>query len=206
MYHRVFLFSFNNHEEALKFVELLSEHLKGANIIVDFKGTTVKVRVYGSRNEIESTFLKIKDIVAIIKGESKGGLRKYPLRYLLTKAELKAPIPINLIKDILTLKGFDVEIKRGCVITNASLKEVQKTLEKTSEAYLKLRTIKASPKAKKVIALMMVLTGDSVEEVIKRLFNSKVINVIEKRGTYVLSSRYEEVIEFMKKLLNRAQV
>jgi len=206
MYHRVFLFSFSDYEEALKFIELLSEHLKGANIIVDFKGTTVRVRIYGSRSDIESTFLKIKDLVAIVKGESKGGLRKYPLRYILTNANLKAPIPVNLIQDVLVLRGFKAEIKRGHIVTDASLKEVQRILETISEIYLKLREVKASPRAKKVIALLATLTGSSIEESLKMLIDEGIIRTVEKTKAYVITCKYEAAIEAVRKLLNRTNL
>jgi len=201
MHHRVFLFSFNSNEEALRFVELLSEHLRGANIIIDLKGTTVKVRVYGSRSDIKSTFLKIKDLVTIVKGERGEGLKKYSLRYLLTSSELKAPIPIDLIRDVLALKEFKVEIKRGYVITDASLEEVRRTIERISEIYSELRSVRASPRAKKVIALMSSLTELSVGEALKVLLDNGVIRTVEGAGTYALTCKYEVVLEVVRKLL-----
>lgn len=201
MYHRIFLFSFNNNDEALKFIELLSKHLKGANIIVDLRGTTVRVRIYGSRNDIKSTFLKVKDLVTIVKVEYKKGLKRYPLKYLLTSSELKSPIPIDLIQDILTLKGFKAEIKRGHVITNASLEDIQQVIKKISETYFRLKNLRASPRAKKVIALMVSLTELPIKEILEILLNNGVVSKVKNVGTYVLTCKYEDALKVMRKLL-----
>ncbi len=201
-YHRVFTFTFRSPEEALRFVELLSEHLRGANIIVNMRGSSVKVRVYGSRDEIEDVALRMRDALTVVRGSGRAGLKRYPLRYLLDKAELRASIPIDLLRDVLELKGFKASIERGCLATDASLSDVLAALEGLSEAYLSLVRVKASPKAKRLAALLSSVRGVPAPEALEELARSGVIRRVEGAGTYVSAMEYGEALSAVRKLLS----
>lgn len=204
MSYRIIKFSFNNKDEAIDFIELINTQLKTANLIVDLKGNIVSVKIYGTKDEIKGIISELKDLLSLVRSREKGAFLKVSIKHLLSSVNLKASIPINLILEIVQMKGYEIRMNKGYLVTNASFELLKDIAIKLSNAYFKLKNIQATPKAKRIIALYSLLFDKDINDSIKELHKMRIINVIKDLGRYTLSSNYEEAVDKIKNLLKQS--
>ncbi|WP_367834438.1 DUF2067 family protein [Vulcanisaeta sp. JCM 16159] len=109
MVHRKFVFVFNSMDEALTFIEAITNKIKSKELLIRYdvgNGIRVWVSMQGEPHEIELYSMEIKRAYNDIKlMRGKFGVRTYDISLILSKARLSAAMPIDLIIDLLHIKA-----------------------------------------------------------------------------------------------------
>ncbi len=207
---REFVFTFNNVNEALTFMEMLTGKIKSKELLIRYdtgSGVRVWISIQGEPpHEVELYSMEIKRVYNDIKlMRGKFGIRAYDVSLILSKARLNAAIPIDLIIDLLQIKGINAELdgSKIRVVGNIKLEDLVKLAEDISRIYNELIDAEVSAQAKRIIALYALLMGKDVKDSIKELLNKGLLSKYGDSELLVLSMDYKHALSRLQELVER---
>jgi len=204
---RELVFTFNNINEALTFMEMITNKIKSKEVLIRYdtgSGIRVWVSIQGEPHEVELYIMEIKRLYNDIKlMRGKFGVRTYDISFILSKARLSAAIPIDLIIDLLHIKGINAEIEgsRIKVVGDVKLENLISTAEGISRIYDEMIDMEISAQAKRVIALYSMLLGKDVKDSIKELLNNGLLSKYGDTEMLVLSMDYKHALSKLQEMI-----
>ncbi len=207
---REFVFTFNNVNEALTFMEMLTGKIKSKELLIRYdtgSGVRVWISIQGEPHEVELYSMEIKRVyndIKLMRG-GKFGIRAYDVSLILSKARLNAAIPIDLIIDLLQIKGVNAELdgSKIRVVGNIKLEDLVKLAEDISRIYNELIDAEVSAQAKRIIALYALLMGKDVKDSIKELLDKGLLSKYGDSELLVLSMDYKHALSRLQELVER---
>ncbi|ADN50895.1 DUF2067 family protein [Vulcanisaeta distributa] len=206
---REFVFTFNNVNEALTFMEMLTSKIKSKELLIRYdtgSGVRVWVSIQGEPHEVELYSMEIKRVYNDIKlMRGKFGTRAYDVSLILSKARLSAAIPIDLIIDLLQIKGINAELdgSKIRVVGDVKLEDLIKLAEDISRIYNELIDAEVSAQAKRIIALYALLMSKGVKDSIKELLDKGLLSKYGDSELLVLSMDYKHALSRLQELVER---
>jgi len=201
------LFSFQDSNEAIRFVEYIQSRLHGENLNAVIKGSKVKIILIGGKQDLEM-------LVPLVKKEYRNwilstrrrvdGFYRHSIARLLRSVTLEASIPINSIIDILKLKGFEAEIRGEYIETTADFDKILKITEIFSRNYKKVLEVSGyTPMARRVMAIAMTVCDEDVTLLTEKLIKLGVIFFDSNSGRKSLKMSYKEAIDKIAELCEK---
>ena len=204
---RELVFTFDNVSEALTFIEAVTNRIKSKELLIRYNvGSNVKVwvAIQGEPYEVELYAAEIKRIYNDIKlMRGKYGIRVYDVSLILSKAKLKAAMPIDLLVDILNIMGIEAEIEGSKIRVRDSLglEDLVKIVEEVSELYHEMIDMEISAQAKRVIAIYSFIMKKPIKESIDDLLSHGLINRYGDSELLVLSTDYDHALLKLQELI-----
>ncbi len=203
---RKLVFKVSSTEELEKLVEVISESVtvKGVEVYLETKTNTVCVYIYGPKDLAKQAEAQILQAVKAYRGQTRKdyrGLYHYDILQVLDKLNLKVAIPLDLLVEVLKLKGYRAELRKGILYTDASLDELGKVAKRIADAYYALRYSELTTQAKKAVALAAALLDvdeSRVEELANNLLKEGLLKTFELpdgRVRIIPSMHWEEVFK-----------
>jgi len=165
--------------------EILEEYLsklqlraKSMDMCVKTKLNHVKVTFYGDPEEVQRAVYEAKRLLRELTGTLKptrSGFFKYRLSRVLSEAELKVAIPLELLEIALNLSGYETKIVKGNIMSKANYKLVLDTIKRISEIYYESLKIKLPSNVRRLVVLYSLLTNRSLKSAIHDLLNRGIL-------------------------------
>ncbi|RLE55091.1 MAG: hypothetical protein DRJ40_09030 [Thermoprotei archaeon] len=149
-------------------LEEITARVKSTTIRIQSRLNTIEIYIYGTKDMIRAAESEIREIVKYVRGmltRDFRGLYTYPISHVLSRAGLRVAIPVDLLIQVLEVKGYRAKIEGGSIRTDATVDVVQDLARKISEVYYNLSTSNLAPTAKKLVAYYILAKNYSVEEV-----------------------------------------
>ena len=160
---------FRSPSDAVKFLETLEATI-GSEIAGELKMNKVKIYVYARGERYKEIVRRIQALYSTVRGTYTPGLRRYEFSALLSISESKTPVSPQVVVELLKLRGFEARLlKGGYIETNADTDTLREIIGELSRAYARLVRLPATTPAKRLVALLSVYWGISVEETVERL-------------------------------------
>ena len=201
------MFTFNNVDEALTFMEMVTSKIKSRELLIRYDaggGVRVRVSIQGEPHEVELYSMEVRRVYNDIKlMRGKFGVRTYDVSLILSKARLTAAIPIDLVVDLLQLRGVSAELdgSRIRVAGDVGLEDLVRLAEDVSRIYGELMDMDVSAQAKRVIALYALLMGRDVRGSIKELIDKGLLSKYGDSELLVLSMDYRHALSRLQDLV-----
>lgn len=204
---RELVFTFNNANEALTFMEIVTSRIKSKELLIKYDvsgGIRVHVSIQGEPHEVELYAVEIRRIyndVRMMRGRY--GVRTYDISLILNKARLKAAMPIDIVIDAMHIMGINAEIEGSKIRIRDSLglDDVVRMIEKMSELYRDMLDMDISAQAKRVIAIYSFVTGKPIKDCIIDLLNHELITKYGDSELLVLSMDYDHALLRLQELI-----
>ncbi|BDR91616.1 DUF2067 family protein [Vulcanisaeta souniana] len=204
---REIVFTFNNMNEALTFMEMVTSKIKSKEILIRYdtgNGIRVWVSIQGEPHEVSLYSMEIRKIYNDIKlMRGKSGVYTYDISIILNKARLSAAIPIDLVIDILHMKGINAEMEGSKIriVGSTTLEELVGIAEELSRVYGEMIDMEISAQAKRVIAIYSLLTGKGIKDSIKDLLEQGLLSRYGDTELLVLSMDYKHALLRLQELI-----
>ncbi len=210
MARREFTFTFDNQQDALTFIDLVSKKVKSKELLIRYNlyGNVVKVwiAIQGDAHEVEvygNEVLKIYRDLKLMKGRF--GVKTFDVSFILAKARLEAAIPIDIIVDILQLMGVPTEVEGSKIKVKGdmSLERLVEIAESISKLYREMMEREISSQAKRVIAIYAYLSKKPLDEAIADLLRHNIIKRYGDTELLVLSTDYTHALLKLQEILEK---
>lgn len=204
---REFVFTFSNMSEALTFMEMLTSKIKSRELLIRYdtgSGIRVWVSIQGEPHEVELYSMEIKRVYNDIKlMRGKFGVRAYDVSLILSKARLSAAIPIDLLIDLLQIRGVNAELdgSKIRIMGDIKLEDLVSLAESISRIYSELIDAEVSAQAKRIIALYALLMGKDVKDSIRELLDKGLLTKYGDTELLVLSMDYKHALLKLQELM-----
>ena len=206
---RELVFTFNSMSEALTFMEMVTNKIKSKELLIRYdagNGIRVWVSIQGEPHEVELYSMEVKRVYNDIKlMRGKFGTRTYDVSLILSKARLSAAIPMDLIIDLLQVKGISAELdgSKIRVMGDVGLDDLVKLAEDISRIYSELMDMEVSAQAKRIIALYALLMGKGVKDSINELLSRGLLSRYGDTDLIVLSMDYRHALLRLQELMEK---
>ena len=190
-------------------MEMVTNKIKSKELLIRYdvgNGTRVWLSIQGEPHEIELYSMEIKRIYNDIKlMRGKFGAHTYDVSLILGRAKLNAAIPIDLIVDLLQVKGINAELdgSKIRIVSDVTLEDLIKLAEDISRIYNELMDMEVSAQAKRIIALYALLMGKSVKDSINELLNKGLLSRYGDTELLVLSMDYRHALSRLQELVEK---
>ncbi len=208
-YYKVLTITFDNVEEAVRFLDLISRKIRVFQLYARTRaGKIVELTLVGDPAEVTVALAEIKKIAKTIKEmyKKERGLATYDIRIILDHAKIEAAIPLDVAFKVLELLGHRVEVlKSGKVRTDAEFSRVIEVVEQVSKIYRDMIDMDITPQAKRIIAMWCVVFDRSPEEAVEELETLGIVKryITQERSLIVLSYNYEEAYKKVKEYVEK---
>ncbi|RLE87832.1 MAG: hypothetical protein DRJ49_05875 [Thermoprotei archaeon] len=159
--------------------EILEEYLNKLRIRVRYIDMYVKTRLnhikitfYGTPEEVQRAAYEARRLLGELTGTLKptrSGFFRYRLDRVLSEAELKVAIPLELLEIALSLSGYETKIVKGYVMSRANYRLVLEMATKISKVYYESLKIKLPSNVRRLVVLYSLLKDRTLEESIEDL-------------------------------------
>ncbi|MFB6470704.1 MAG: DUF2067 family protein [Vulcanisaeta sp. AZ3] len=208
---RELVFVFNDFDEALTFMEMLTKRIKSRLLFIKYdvgRGVKVRVAVQGEPYEVELYSSEIRRIYDDIKAmRGRFNVKVYDMSILLNKARLKAAMPIDLIIDILRLMNINVELEGSKIKISGSveLNDVVSIIEDVSKLYGEMFDMDISAQAKRIVAIYSYIVRKTIKDSIDDLVKHGILRRYGTTELLVLSMKYEDALSKLKELIKTGE-
>jgi len=205
------VFTFNNMDEALTFVGLVTRRIKSKELLIRYdvgNGVRVYVALQDEPHEIELYSMELRRIYSDIKMmRDKHGVRVYDISLILNKAKLEAAIPIDIVIDALQLMGIDVELNGSKirVKNGVKLEDLVNMAEEVSKLYSEMADMSISAQAKRIIAIYSLLTKKGIRDGIEDLLEHRILAKYGDTELLVLSMDYDHALLRLQELIEKRE-
>ncbi len=201
------VFTFNDVNEALTFMEMITSRIKSKEVLIRYdtgSGVRVWVSIQGEPHEVSLYSMEIRriyDDIKLMRGKS--GVYVYDISIILNKARLNAAIPIDLVIDILHMRGINAEMEGSKIriVGSAILEDLVGIVEDVSRVYGEMIDMEISAQAKRVIAIYSLLMGKSIKDSIKDLLGHGLLSRYGDTELLVLSMDYKHALLKLQELI-----
>lgn len=190
----------------MKLYELLKDRIPPMEYVsfeVTNKGLTIEA--YGYETDIKALWFEIRKLLSPLRevmSKSKQS-RRYNIDLIVRMIRKTFP-PIVLV-EVLKRKGCFAELAIGenAVVSDASLDEITETAAKIADVNLQALKVAKNTSARYYITALSVLSGLSVDDVVK--FSTENGFLSEEEGSYVLKLDWREALSKALKTLKLGQ-
>ncbi|WP_229709709.1 DUF2067 family protein [Vulcanisaeta souniana] len=188
-------------------MEMVTSKIKSKEILIRYdtgNGIRVWVSIQGEPHEVSLYSMEIRKIYNDIKlMRGKSGVYTYDISIILNKARLSAAIPIDLVIDILHMKGINAEMEGSKIriVGSTTLEELVGIAEELSRVYGEMIDMEISAQAKRVIAIYSLLTGKGIKDSIKDLLEQGLLSRYGDTELLVLSMDYKHALLRLQELI-----
>ncbi len=155
-----------------RFLEKLSKALRTQDAILRIEGDRVRIEVHGGKARIRDTIIHIKRLISEYKVT---GSTKYSYKPGLIFKRVGSAIPLDALALLLNLEGWEAEYREGTLLTNAKLEDVVTMGILLKDSMDKVSFLSISTSVKKALAVAMIETGRSGQELIERALDEDLI-------------------------------
>ncbi len=194
---RKIIYSFEDEEELVKFVDFLLQEIPSCNISIKIKGgKKVELIVYGTKWEVRNICSEIKKLRKefIMLTKSIKGPTSIPLRRLY-KSSGKA-VPTECVILALEKIGYRAIVEGGVLRTDAPIDVVLSVSKSIVKAMDELRLSAENISTKKFISVIHAITELSLEEIVSLSLREGIV-VSSDVGKYRLSCEWHDAVEKM---------
>lgn len=193
-------------DECLKLYELLKDRIPSVNYVsMELTSRGLFVEVYGYESDIKDLWAEIKGLTGSLKEITrKSGLKRYEVS-LLTKI-IRKTFPPRILAEVLKRMSYRVEYSgsEDAIVTDAPGEEVTRLAEKIAELNTDAGKHAANTSTRYFIVAGCVLSGLTVEEVIRISAHLGLIEQLEG-GKNMLTVDWRTALdEFLKNVKKQA--
>jgi len=171
-----------------RFLERLNRAIHSYGALMRVEGDSVIIEVYGTKSMIRDTWIRIKKLLSEYAEGPQSGFR---LARVYRDAGLA--LPADVISEVLRYYGYKAEADGVNLYTNAPYEDVLEAALKVKDAIISMRELPATRTAKKAVATLSAVWGESPQRVIELLLESGHA-VLTEEGKLELIKPWKEVV------------
>ncbi len=183
--------------ELERFLEALYKAIHSYGAVLRIKGDQLVVEVYGDRTMILDSWTRIKEIIS---DYSRVESSTYPARLIFKEVGLA--LPLDVIAEVLSLKGYRAAVEGEDLRTDAPYDEVVTTALSVRKALEDTKLLYATKTAKKLVVAGSALLEENPHDVVERALELGLAR-FDEEGKLELLKPWREAL---RELVGRARV
>ncbi|MEB2836546.1 MAG: DUF2067 domain-containing protein [Desulfurococcales archaeon] len=183
--------------ELERFLEALYKAIRSYGAVLRIKGDQLVIEVYGDRAMILDSWTRIKELIS---DYSRVESSTYPARLIFKEVGLA--LPLDIIAEVLSLKGYSAAIEEEDLRTDAPYDEVISTALSVKEALEDTKLLYATRTAKKLVVAASALLEEDPHSVIERAIELGLAR-FDEEGKFELLKPWREAL---RELVGRTRV
>ncbi len=191
--------NFDNHQELLEFLEqlmLLSSKYKSIRRIIS-KKRRLEIQIDTTQDDALAAINAIKKLYGVTKPKSK--TKCIPLSLFLANLQASVNLPLNLLEELVELKGQKFKLKGQIIETNVDLKTLQNIAKSLAETYSQSALLPLTPHARRIVTLYAYLNHKTPQQALKDLTNKKLLKQ-NKQKRWVLTKPHQQVLQNLRSI------
>ena len=149
--------------ELERFLEALYKAIRSYGAVLRIRGDQLVIEVYGDKAMILDSWTRIKELIS---DYSRAESSTYPARLIFKEVGLA--LPLDVIAEVLLLKGYRATVEGEDLRTDASYDEVVNTALSVKEALENTKLLYAMRTAKKLVVAGSALLEENPHDVVER--------------------------------------
>ncbi len=150
-----------------KFMERLSKAVAGDPVLMRLQGDKLRIEVYGGEVLARRTVINVRRVIrefTVSRAPSGRGARRLP-REAINRAAGVA-VPLDVLEEVLRIRGFEAEASGDYLVTNADAGEVERAASEVARMLSEAAGLPATRTAKKAIVAAGAASGASLVDVV----------------------------------------